>query len=172
MNTLEDLELQIMELEERLRPIAQRPVDVAHPGWAGPLRAGAPPLDEAGVRSTAERLLGGGLIAAYGQGPEETRAAIRRLFTEYRSFAWAATWSEPGTSVAGLRQQLMLFSMQDQGRDGRDALLALQEICRAAAAAGVDPATVLREVADLSSRADRYGLGSTRDLLLERGPAR
>lgn len=59
MNTLEDLELQIMELEERLRPIAQRPVDVAHLDWAGPLRAGAPPLDEAGVRSTAERLLGG-----------------------------------------------------------------------------------------------------------------
>ena len=90
MNTLEDLELQIMELEERLRPIAQRPVDVAHPGWAGPLRAGAPPLDEAGVRSTAERLLGE-LIAAYGHGPEETRAAIRRLFTEYRARNLRAT---------------------------------------------------------------------------------
>jgi hypothetical protein len=164
-------ELQMTELEERLRPIAQRPVDVTRPGWVERLQAGPPPLDEAGVRHSAERLLEE-MIDAYAQSTEVTRSAIRRLFTEYRSFAWAATLSTPWTSVAGLRQHLILFSMQDQGRDSRDALLTLQEICREAVAAGVDTAPVLREVAELSSSANKYGMGSTRDMLLKHCPAR
>src|SRR5262245_56306439 len=128
MSTLEDWELRIMELEERLRPIAQRPVDVTRPGWFERLQGSKPPLDEAGVRDEMESLLAD-LIAAYSQANEETRSAIRQLFSEYRSFAWAAAVSEPCTSLAGLRQHLILFSMKDQGRDSRDALLTLQEIC-------------------------------------------
>jgi hypothetical protein len=171
MNTLEKWELQMMELEERLRPIAQRPVDVTRPGWVERLRAGAVPLDEAGVRDDAEKLLGA-LISAYPQGTEETRAAIRHLFAAYRSFAWAAALSTPRTSAYGVRQHLILFSMQDQGRDSRDALLTLQGICREAAAAGVDTAPVLLEVAAMSSSANRYGMGSTRDMLFQQCPAR
>src|SRR5262249_12663231 len=123
-------------LEERLLPIAQRPVDITRPGWVERLRAGVSPLDEAGVRSDAEKLLRE-LITAYAEGPEKTRAAIRQLFADYRSFAWAAALSTPPSSVDGLRQHLILFSMQDQGRDSRDALPALQEICREATAGGV-----------------------------------
>lgn len=167
---LENWELQMMELEERLRPIAQRPVDVTRPGWLERLQAGAPPLDEAGVRNPAERLLAE-MIDAYAQGSEEIRTVIRRLFTEYRSFAWAAALSTPRTSVAGLRQHLILFSMKDQGRDSRDALLTLQEICREAVAAGVNTVPVLREVAELSSSANKYGMGSTRAMLLKHCPA-
>ena len=79
MSALKDLEFRIRELDERLHPIAQRAVDVTRPGWVERLRAGVPPLDEAGVRDNVERLLGE-LSAAYRQGPEETRAAIRQLF--------------------------------------------------------------------------------------------
>ena len=168
---LENWESRIIELEQRLRPIAQRPVDITRPGWVERLQAGPPPLDEAGVRTPAERLLQE-MIDAYAQGTEQTRVAIRRLFTEYRSFAWAAALSTPRTSVAGLRGHLILFSMKDQGRDSRDALLTLQEICHEAVSAGVDTAPVLREVAELSSRANKYGMGSTRDMLLKHCPAR
>jgi hypothetical protein len=168
---LENWELQMMELEERLRPIAQRPVNVTRPGWVERLQAGAPPLDEAGVRNSSERLLEE-MIDAYAQGTEETRAAIRRLFTEYRSFSWAAALSTPRTSVAGLRRHLILFSIKDQRRDSRDALLTLQEICREALAAGVDTAPVLREVAELSSNTNKYGMGSTREMLLKHCAAR
>jgi hypothetical protein len=169
--TLKNWKVQIMELEKRLRPIAQRPVDVTRSGWVERLQAGAPPLDEAGVRNLMERLLEE-MVLAYAQGTDETRTAIRRLFTEYHSFAWAAALSTSRTSVAGLRQHLILFSMQDQGRDSRDALLTLQEICRAASSAGVDTTPVLREVADLSSSANKYGMGSTRDMLLKHCPSR
>ena len=171
MSALEDWKLQIMQYEERLRPIAQRPVDVTQPDWVERLQDGVAPLDEAGVRQGVERTLRE-LIAGYAQGTEEIREAIRRLFTEHRSFAWAATLSMPPASVEGLRQHLILFSMQDQGQDSRDALLTLQEICRAAAAARVDTTPVLREVAALSSSADKYGMGSTRDMLLKHGPVR
>lgn len=160
-----------MELDERLRPIAQRPVDVMRPGWEKRLLAGLPPLDEAGVRNETEQLLAE-LGATYAQGPEEACAAIRRFFMEYRSFEWAATLSMPWTSADGLRQHLILFSMRDQGQDSRDALLWLQQVCREAAAAGVDTAPVLREVAAMSNSANRFGMGSTRDMLLKLCPAR
>jgi hypothetical protein len=163
--TLEDWESRIMDFEKRLRPIARRPVDITRPDWLDRLRAGVPPLDEAGVREHAEQLLGE-LIPAYAKGGDETRCAIRRMFAEYGSFAWAAALSTRRTSVEGLRQHLILFSMKDQGRDTRDALLTLQEIVREADTAGVAKAAVLREVAAMSSSTNRYGMGSTRDMLL------
>ena len=58
--------------------------------------------------------------------------------------------------------------MKDQERDSRDALLELQGICREAA---VDAGTLdasLRKVAAMSSTVNRYGMGSTRDMLLKR----
>src|SRR6266498_202325 len=48
MNAMESWELQIMKFEERLRPIAQRPVEVTRPGWFERSQASVPPLDEAG----------------------------------------------------------------------------------------------------------------------------
>jgi len=63
---------------------------------------------------------------------------------------------------------LILFSINDQGRDSRDALLTLQEICQNARTAGLEIAPVLREIAAMSSDADKYGMGSTRQMLLMR----
>ena len=165
MSALEDWELRIRDLEQRLRPIAERPVDVTRPGWLERLQASGSPLDEAGAGETTERLLSE-IIVAYSQGAEDFRAAVRRLFDVYRSFAWAAILSVPRTSVRGLRQHLILFSIKDQGRDGRDALLTLWEICCDALAASVEIESVLREVAAMSSDADRFGMGSTRQMLL------
>jgi hypothetical protein len=48
----------------------------------------------------------------------------------------------------------------------RDALLWLQEVCRQAIDAGVNTAPVLQEVAALSSSQNRYGMGSTREMLI------
>jgi len=166
MSALENWELQIMELEECLRPIAQRPVDVTQRGWLDRLQASMPPLDEAGVQEQAQDVVSE-LISAYAQGTEETRVAIRRLFTEYRCFSWAAAVPVARTNVESVRQHLILFSIKDQGRDSRDALLTLEEICRAAHAAGVRIAGLLHEVAAMSSDENRYGMGSTRQMLLK-----
>jgi len=153
-----------MDLEERLRPIARRPVDTTQPDWLERLRANKHPLDEAGVREQTQMLLGS-LISIYAQGGDETRSAIRRMFVDYDSFAWAAALSAPWTTAAGFREHLILFSMKDQEKDCRDALLLLQSYVRDAAAAGVNTEETLREVAAMSSRIDRYGMGSTYDML-------
>ena len=165
MNELEDWEFRMMELEETLHPIAKRLVDFTRPGWFERLQTGAPPLDEAGVRDAAEKLLAE-MIAAYAQGTDQMRAAIRRLFQDYPSLSWAATLSVPWTTIEGLRQHLILFSMNDQGRDSRDALLTLQQICQDARNAGLEIAPVLREIAAMSSDANKYGMGSTSQMLL------
>ena len=165
VNAPEDWELRIAKLEALLKPIATRPVDITRPGLLGRLQAGVPPLDEAGARERAERLLAE-ILTAYALGTVQTRAAIRKLFEKYQSFAWAAALSVPRTTWEGLRQHLILFSIKDQGRDSRDALLELQEMCKAAKADGLEMAPVLREVAAMSSDEDKYGMGSTSRMLL------
>jgi hypothetical protein len=167
---LEDLELRMMDLEQRLRPIADRPVDITKPGWAASLTASRHPLDRAGVRLDAERLLQE-LMEAYRRSGDEERQAIRALFAEHRAFAWAASWSFGPTDEEKLRQHLLLFAMKDQGRDSRDALLGLQHLCGEARKAGVDTGAVLREVAALASDTNKYGMGSTRHMLLRASAA-
>jgi len=163
--TLEDLELRLRDLDQRLRPIADRPVDITKPGWAERLRQSPPALDQAGVRRAAQALLTG-LIASYQSSSAEYRQAVRKLFAKHSAFAWAASMPVNPATEDGFRQQLVLFSMKDQGRDSRDALLELQELCSQARAAGVNAAAVLSEVAQLSSNVNKYGMGSTKAMLL------
>jgi hypothetical protein len=162
---IDDFELRIMDLEQRLRPIADRPVDITKPGWGAQLAHSSHPLDEAGVRSQAGSLLEE-LIGFYHASGDRERQAIRALFVEYRSFAWAASLPFGPGNEENLRRHLLLFSIKDQGRDSRDALLWLQDLCREARNAGVDPESVLREAAKLSSDKNKYGMGSTMEMLL------
>ena len=168
-NGMADIELRLRALEQRLKPIANRPVDITQPGWVERARTRQPPLDEAGVREPAEQLLADS-IAAYTEGDAGTRAAIRQLYQAHPSFSWAATLPYPPTTPAGLRGHLIFFAILDQGRDSRDALLALQHICGTARAAGLEPGPLLREAAGLASPVDKYGMGSTSQMLLQHCP--
>ena len=163
---LDDFELRIMDLDERLRPFANRTVDITEPGWASRLAQAPHPLDQAGVRSTVETLLEE-LFSAYQVADPEARQAIRNLFADYRAFAWAASLSSAPTTVEGLLQHLLLFSLKDQERDSRDALLWLQDICRQARRAGVTMEPLLEQVAHLSSDKNKFGMGSTMQMLLK-----
>jgi hypothetical protein len=155
---VEELEETVALLDLCLEPIAKRPVDLSDPAWQEKLRA-AEPLDEAGIRAEAEEALRA-LLDRYEHGDAETRAAVRGLFDRHTSFCWAAHL--PG---ADLRTRLLHLSARDHGRDTRDEILALNDICTEARAAGVDLRPLLREVAELSSTVDKYGMGSMRDIL-------
>ncbi len=165
MQNLEDIELRLMDLEHRLRPIADRPVVITKPGWAAQLAHSPHPFDETGTRPEGEDLLRE-LIGFYRACGDEERQAVRALFVEYRAFAWAASLPFGATDEEKLRQHLVLFSLKDQGRDCRDALLSLEDLCREAKSAGIDADPVLREVAKLSSDKNKYWMGSTREMLL------
>ncbi|GLY44326.1 hypothetical protein Amsp01_103490 [Amycolatopsis sp. NBRC 101858] len=119
-------------------------------------------LDTAGgkPREEAQQVLRA-LLKHYERGDDEARAAIRALFDRYPTFTWATHLPR-----ASFRTRLLHLSACDHGRDTRDEILRLNDICTEARAAGVDIGPLLREVAELSSTVDKYGMGSMRDILL------
>ncbi|WP_369251261.1 hypothetical protein [Streptomyces sp. R41] len=164
MEQLTGIEEQVALVDAAARLIAERPVDVTDPNWQATMRQRPAPLDEAGVRDQAESALRS-VIAVYEYGDEALRAAIRALFSRYTSFRWAAHLPVEATAE-GLRMRVLHMSAVDQGADTRDELVALHCVCAQAQEAGIDIRPILREVAELSSRDDKYGMGSMRDILL------
>ena len=168
MPSMDDFELRIMEIDLLLRPIANRKVDIfAKTASDAFLRRPSRlrPLDEAGIRPKAEALLQE-LIDFYHACGVAERQAIRVLFVKYRAFAWAASLSFDVTDEESFRRHLLLFSIRDQGRDSRDALMGLQSYCHKARNAGVNTVPVLHEIAEISSDIDLQGMGSAKEMLL------
>jgi len=165
MDKIREWEETLASMDARLRPIAEQLVDTTDPDWVSKLTGAPDPLDRAGVRVEAEALLAE-LIASYPSCDQDERQAIRLLFTRYRSFSWAATLPFPATTPETFRSHLILFSIKDHGRDTRDAIVTLKELCQSAKSNGVRLEPLLREIATISSDENKYGMGSTRALLL------
>ena len=161
-----DWGLRMDVLDQRLRPIANRPVDITDPDWLGKLQSVPPAVDRAGVRDECETLLGE-LVAAYERGDEDVRQAVRRLLRESPSFAWAATPPSDSSTPSGLKTHLIHFSMLGQGRDPRDAQMSLDGILEAARRAGTPTRDVLEQVAAMSNGEPVYpNWPSTSEMLL------
>ena len=154
-------------LDAVLAPIAQSPVDMTDPDWVAKMRAAMPPVVQAGVERAAAATLTA-LIDEYSTTNDAGRRTIRGLFERYRWFTWGVHFEGPANTADAFRRQLLHLSARDQFPDTRDELLALWQLCREAAGAGVDTAAILAEVAALSSAVDRYGMGSMRYLLANR----
>jgi hypothetical protein len=165
MEKLFEFERMIAEFDEQLKPIANRPFDLNDPDFKAKLLNTQDPLDEAGIRSEMTMLLTK-ITEYYANCDQEARQDLRFLFDKYHSFSWAATFSRYPTTPDGIRRQLLLFSIIDQGRDSRDAILWLQGISGSARSAGINIDVMLKEVADFSSEINKYGMGSTKGLLL------
>ena len=127
------------------------------------------PLDQAGVRPQTEELLAE-LVEYYRTVDADTRQSIRKLFEDHRSFAWAASLPYEPVTDESFRAHLILFSIKDHERDTRDAIVLLHELCEKARLAGVKTGPILEEIAELSSDVNKYGMGSTRSLLLSSIP--
>jgi hypothetical protein len=165
MINLSELELIVAKFDEKVKPIARRSFDFNDPDWIAKLAKTPDPLDETGIRSEMETLLSE-VTDHYANCDHETRRVIRSIFEKYNSVAWAATFSHAPTTSDGIRRQLLLFSILDQGRDTRDAILALQDISSRAKSAGIQVKPILEEIACFSSEINKYGMGSTKSLLL------
>jgi hypothetical protein len=154
-------------LEERLRPLAEGPppVPIGEPDWERKMRAATPAVDRAGVRDECEALLGE-LVNAYDGGDDATRAAIRQLFRDHHSFAWAAALPVDAATPTGFRAELIHFSMLDQGRDPRDAQLWLDDLVATARAAGTPTRQALEDVARLSRQRRVYDKWSSTEGML------
>jgi hypothetical protein len=161
----DEIVARLAPIDERLRRIAKAPIDLQDVAWLEKM-CSVDPLDAAGVRKEAQDLLDE-LIDAYAAEDDATRSAIRTLFREFSSFAWATAPRAPRKTRIGFRTHLLHFSIADQGDDPRDARLWLDGLLNEAKQAHLDVGATLQEVAALSSREDRYGWGSTRDWLIK-----
>ena len=166
---LHDIEREVAALDAAYRPVATAPVDLSDPaaftGMAARVEA---ELAALGVRERAEAAVRA-LVEAYAAGDGATRARIRGLFDRYGHFRWGAHLPRDWGTAAELRARLVHLSARDQGGDARDEILELQDLCERAARAGIDAGPVLDEVAAMSSDVDRYGMGSTREIILRHG---
>ena len=153
-------------IDERLRQIAKAPIDLSDAAWFDKMCC-VQPLDAAGVRTEAERLLQD-LIDAYAAEDDASREVIRDLFRTFPSFAWAAAPRIPRKAREGFRTHLLHFSILDQGDDPRDAKVWLDGLLAEAAEVDLDVTSIMNEVAALSSHEDRYGWGSTHDWLMKK----
>ena len=152
-------------IDELLRDIAQRPVDLSEPNWMVKLRQAPPPVQAAGVAVEAAAALEA-LLDAYETGGASTREEVRGIFRDYPSFRWAAHLSREWESAVEYRRRLVHVSAVDQGSDPRDELVTIWSLCKRARAFGIEVEPVLRDVADLSSDVDLYGFGSMRMLIM------
>ncbi|MFJ9560782.1 hypothetical protein ACIRQQ_12160 [Streptomyces fuscichromogenes] len=147
-----------------VEPLANPLVDLTDPDWIRKMRERPSPLDEAGIRAEAEAALRD-VLSRYEDGDEGVRVSLRALLERCHRFGRETTLPfEPTTQ--GFRQRLLLISVDDQGFDTRDMMVDLNDLCGRARTAGVDIRPLLLEVAGLSSDVDKYGMGSTRHILL------
>lgn len=163
--SLSDYEVELGVLDAILKPIGERKIDFGQLDWREWLNNRPDPLDEAGVRAEAESLLAK-LTELYANTPS-ARAPIRELFKRHPSASWAMWPACEPTTDDHFRSRILRLSMDDQGRDARDALMKLWRDCRVAASAGVDIAPILEAVAFISSDENRFGMGSMRRMLRE-----
>lgn len=147
-------------LNEKLRPIAETPVDLSDPTWMDRMRQSSP-LDQAGVRPEAEALLLS-LLNAYASGTSERRADIRDVFRKNSAFRWAATVQQSATTAEGIRLRLLRLSALNGIEDPRDLLLNLRSIMETAQSAGIAIEPMLAEVALLSESPLREALSGER----------
>ena len=152
-------------LDAALQPIATRPVALSELASLAERYREMDPLAQAGVREAAAALMTE-LLDAYPRACCADRIEMRALFAQHRALGWAAGFLLPlAPDATTLKQQLLLFSLLDQGTDSRDALLWLRGFC---GQPGVDCRALpdlLREVAALSSAIDRHHMGSTASML-------
>lgn len=158
---------QIAKLDAALSPIANRPIKFVELLFKP--RRRTHPLNAAGVMTEAEEFLSE-LIEYYPTSDDEIRQSIRKLFEDHQSFSWAATLPYQPITDKTFRDHLILFSIKDHEQDTRDALILLDSLCEKARSAGVNTGPILKEIAELSSAVNKYGMGSTRSLLLDSIP--
>jgi hypothetical protein len=111
------LRVQIESLDEKLRPIANRPIP-----FGADFGAYRMPNDGAANQALADA------VELYARSDATQREKIREIFRINHAFAWAATLPFPADDAERFRKHLIHFSIIDQGRDWRDALLWMRDL--------------------------------------------
>ena len=116
---LDALREQIERLNKELLPIANKPI-----AFGSDFSSYQMPHNAAANEALLDA------VELYSRSDETQRARIREIFRKNHAFAWAASLPFPADSAERFRMHLIHFSIIDQGRDWRDALLWMRDLLR------------------------------------------
>ena len=149
-------------LDERLHPLVHAEVDIMQPDLAS-----APhPADTSGLRSEIESLFNE-IVDRFETLDAEQRQMVIDLMDENDSLMYSAVIDAGYDTPEEFRRNMILVVIEDQGKDTRDAILALGRYREMGEKRGFDVDAIFREMAKLASTHDKYGWGTTRELFLK-----
>lgn len=150
-------------LNQKLMPITNRPVDINAHDWVEKLEKRPHPADESGLRTEIETLFNEVIDQFELYGPDQ-RQQIIDLMYQNDALMYARCIDADRNTPGGFRKHMILFVIDDQGKDTRDAMLALGAHHADAKRLGIDVGSIFKEMAAISSTREKFGWGSTRDL--------
>jgi hypothetical protein len=156
---------EVAAVDDLLRIVITRKVDLNDPDWVASARAGLKPVDEAGVSPETTAALEA-LLSAYETGDGRTRVKVRETFRDYRSFRREAQLPREWETVSEFRRHLVLISASGEYDDPRDVLMSIWQLCNEARARSIDVEPVLRAVAAISSDVAAKSFGSMRKMIM------
>jgi len=158
---------QAKSLDSRLRPIVHKEVGVNAPDWQEQLANMPHPADESGLRNEITALFDQ-IVDQFESFDFDQRQAIIDLMVKNDSLMYSAVIRDDLETLEGFRRNMILFVIADQGKDTRDAIVALGHYRDLGQKHGYDVDTIFEQLAYIASSHDKYGWGSTRDLLQSR----
>jgi hypothetical protein len=154
-------------LDSKLRPIVQQEVDINAPDWQEQLANMPHPADESGLHEEIASLFDE-IVDQFETLDVEQRQAIINLMEKNESLMYSAVIEADLETLEGFRRNMILFVIADQGKDTRDAIVALGQYRELGQKHGYDVDAIFKKLASVASDHDKYGWGSTRDLLRNR----
>ena len=164
--TFTDWKQRAIALNQKLMPIVNAEVDINTPDWTEKLARRPHPADVSGLRLKIETLFGE-IVKQFEFYNPNQRQQIIDLMYQNDALMYAACLDAVHNTPDGFRKRMILFVIDDQGKDTRDAMLALDAFRTDAEIQGIDVNSIFKEMASIASTRDKFGWGSTRDLFLK-----
>lgn len=93
------------------------------------------------------------------------RQSISDIIVEKEVFIWGSDLFRKIESEEDFRNRILWFIIKDQGRDSRDAILEFQGIMSIGQGLKLNITPILKAYLPYASKKDRYGMGSTYQLI-------
>lgn len=94
------------------------------------------------------------------------RLSLSELVDQYNGVTWLTDITTKVETIEAFKANLIWFVIRDQEKDTRDAILSLRSLIEKGRALDYPVKALLQEVSELASQEDKYGWGSTRNLIL------
>lgn len=153
-------------LNTQLKPIVNKPIDVNDPNWEEQIERCQHPADASGLRQEIETLFEE-IIDRFEICSPAQREQIVDVMYKNQALRYSAVINADPSTPEGFRRAMILFVIEDQGTDTRDAILALSANHAKAEKQGIDVKTIFKDMAGIASTRDKFGWGTTRDLFLK-----